>query len=244
MITRISSDDVHFWDTVKLISSDGEIMSGKKYGLELYEWEQLGEVISLPKNRKFLSADDIPQHLFIIKSGLVVGYEELANGNELFYYLMDQNAMMMESNVLLRHPAGVNFRTMEPTELIRVQKETLLREMEKDQRIIFSMFCSVSNKFLISMEELRGSRGNSAEWMLCHLLLEFAEHYGVIYDGKVLIRKSISFQMLAGMLGVNRVTAVRAMHNLRDLGLVERINGFLCIRSKELLKNHQELLEN
>ena len=171
-------------------------------------------------------------------------YEELANGNELIYYLMDKNAMIMESNLLLSRPAGVNFRTMEPTELICIPKETLIREIEKDQRIIFSMFCSVSNKFLGAMEELRGTRGHSAEWMLCHLLLQFAERYGVAYDGKVLISKTVSFQMLAGMLGVNRVTAVRAMHSLRDLGLVERINGFLCVRSTEGLKAHQELLES
>lgn len=243
MITRLSADDVHFWDTVKLISSDGEILSNSRSGLDLHEWEQLGKVQKLPKNQKFLSADEIPRYLYIVRSGTVAGYEELANGNELIYYLMDKNAMLMESNLLLSRPAGVNFRTMEATELICVPKETLMREIEKDQRIIFSMFCSVSNKFLGAMEELRGTRGHSAEWMLCHLLLQFAERYGVAYDGKVLISKSVSFQMLAGMLGVNRVTAVRAMHSLRDLGLVERINGFLCVRSPEALKAHQELLE-
>ena len=244
MITRISGDDVHFWNTVQETIPGGKQGSGgEERGLTLEEWEKIGEVKTFPKNQRLISADEVPKYLYIVKKGMIAGYEELANGNELIYYLMDRNAMFMEANILLSRPAMVNFRTLEPTELICVKKDALMKALEEDRRVFFAMFSSVSNKFLVAMDELRGSRGHSAEWMLCHLLLEFCERYGVAYDGKVLISKNVSFQMLAGLLGVNRVTAVRAMHSLRDLGLVERINGFLCVRSTEALKRHQELLE-
>ena len=245
MITKFSGDDVHFWDTVRQTIPGSRITmsGGGEQGLSLEDWERIGDVTSFPKNHKLVSADEVPKCLYIVKKGFVAGYEELVNGNELIYYLMDRNAMFMEANLLLARPAMVNFRTLEPSELICVRKEVLIKALEEDRRVFFSMFSSVSNKFLVAMEELRGSRGHSAEWMLCHLLLEFAERYGVAYDGQILISKNVSFQMLAGLLGVNRATAVRAMHSLRDLGLIERINGFLCVRSTEALKRHQELLE-
>ena len=244
MLTKISSDDVYFWNTIRAELPQGEGFSKIKGGLSIEDWIQMGEEISLPKNTRLVKAGDIPKYLYIVEKGLIAGYEELANGNELFHFLMDRNAMLLESNILLSRPASVNFRTLEQTDVIRVGKEALLQAIEKDRRVLFSLFCSVSNKFLTAMEELRGSRSHSAEWMLCHLLLELAERYGVTYDGKILISKNISYQMLAGLLGVNRVTAVRAMHSLRDLGLVERINGFICVRSIEALKTHQELVDS
>ena len=244
MIAKLSSDDVHFWEAISNNSGFSRTGSnGQKETISFRDWEAIGELRAFPKGVVLISAEEVPACLYIVKSGLVAGYEELANGSERIYYLMDKNAMFLEANLMLSRPASVNFRTLEPSELIMVKKDALMRAFQEDPQISCSLFFSVSNKFLVAMDELRGSRSHSAEWMLCHLLLEFAERYGVAYDGKVLISKSLSFQMLADMIGVNRVTAVRAMRSLRDLGLVEWINGFHCIRSPEALKTHQEWLD-
>lgn len=115
--------------------------------------------------------------------------------------------------------------------------------MKNDPQLLNALLFSVSNKFLEAMEELRKERNHSAAWRLCDTLLCFSERYGVPYDGKVLIQKNISLQSLAAMMGVNRATAVRAMRRLRDMGLVENINGFYCVRSIDSLRRHQELLD-
>lgn len=112
-----------------------------------------------------------------------------------------------------------------------------------EPKALLSLFCSVSDKFLEAMEELRQAKCRGAEWRLCELLLDFAARCGVAYDGKVLIRKKINIQMITQILGINRLTTVRSMRTLRDLGLVEHINGFYCVRSVESLRRHQELLE-
>lgn len=122
-------------------------------------------------------------------------------------------------------------------------KTQLTEEMKNDPQLLNVLLFSVSNKFLEAMEELRKERNHSAAWRLCDTLLCFSERYGVPYDGKVLIQKNISLQSLAAMMGVNRATAVRAMRRLRDMGLVENINGFYCVRSIDSLRRHQELLD-
>lgn len=73
-------------------------------------------------------------------------------------------------------------------------------------------------------------------WKVCNLLLTFAERYGVPYDGKTLIKEKISQQMMANLLGVNRITMVRAIKELREMGLIEQVNGFYCIRDKERMQ--------
>lgn len=145
--------------------------------------------------------------------------------------------------MMLDRPATVNFKALEKTELICVTKTQLTEAMKNDPQLLNVLLFSVSNKFLEAMEELRKERNHSAAWRLCDTLLCFSERYGVPYDGKVLIQKNISLQSLAAMMGVNRATAVRAMRRLRDMGLVENINGFYCVRSIDALRRHQELLD-
>lgn len=158
-------------------------------------WECLGVIKSFPKNHVLLERDRVPDCFYIVKSGTVVGYEELANGNELICYVMEKNAMLLEANVLLERSAPVSFRTMEPSELLCVSRAKLLEGMMMEPKALLSLFCSVSDKFLEAMEELRQAKCRGAEWRLCELLLDFAARYGVAYDGKVLIRKKINIQM-------------------------------------------------
>lgn len=60
------------------------------------------------------------------------------------------------------------------------------------------------------------------------------------YDGKILIKEKISQQMMANLLGVNRVTLVRAVKELREMGFVEQINGFYCICDEVRMQQYME----
>ena len=42
--------------------------------------------------------------------------------------------------------------------------------------------------------------------------------------------------VVANLLGVNRITMVRAIKELREMGLIEQVNGFYCIRDKERMQ--------
>src|SRR5699024_11192556 len=73
-------------------------------------------------------------------------------------------------------------------------------------------------------------------------LISFARRYGVSYDEKILINKKLSIDYITNLLGVNRATTVRAIRKLKDMNLLENINGFYCIRGIQTLKSHQEIL--
>ena len=210
---------------------------------DVSDWDAVGTLESYPKNHVLLERDRVPDRFYIVKRGTVAGYEELENGNELICYVMETNAMLLEANVLLSRPSPVSFRTLEASDLLSISREKLLETVNAEPRALFALFWSVSDKFLEAMDELGEAKSRGAEWRLCELLLEFAARYGAAYDGKVLIHKRINIQLLTQILGINRSTTVRSMRTLRDLGLIEHINGFYCVRSVEALRRHQELLE-
>ena len=228
-----------FWDAIaRLYNSESGTSHIIRTNDELRVWNDIGSAVKFPKGRVIIGPDEIPDCL--VKSGVVMAYEELDNGSELAYFFMERNSVLLEANLILSKAPGVSFRALEDSMLIRVTREQLLHALEDNPMVLISLLSSVSNKFLDAMDANREMKKHDAYWRVCGLLIEFAEKYGAQYDGKVLIRRRISVQLITDMLGINRATTVRSMRKLRDLGLVEHINGYYCVRSIEALRRHQE----
>ncbi|MCQ4637043.1 Crp/Fnr family transcriptional regulator [Anaerovorax odorimutans] len=204
--------------------------------------ERLGETQSFPKNHTIIRAGKIPECCYLVKSGQVVAVTETESGNELFFCIMETNALFGEMNMLFERILPITFRTTVPTELIRIEKQALKEAFKNDSDIAMAILEYAADKFFAAIDENQKMKSHNATWRLCDLLLSLAEQYGVAYDNKTLIQKKFSIEIITSMLGVNRATTVRAIKSLKDLGLIETINGYYCIRDIELLKTHQETI--
>ncbi len=204
--------------------------------------EKLGEKKKFPKNHILLQAGERPKYCYIVKYGRVAAYEYTLSGEERIYNFNEQNSILLEANLLFDYTSPVGFKVVQPSELVFIDKETLVDTIGSDPQVSMDIMQSLAIKFLSSMEQIRHANFHNAAWKICDLLLIFADRYGVPYDGKILIREKISQQLLSNLLGINRVTAVRAIKELKEMSLIEQINGFYCIRDVERLKRHQERL--
>lgn len=204
--------------------------------------ENLGELQEFPKNHIIIREGEIPQCCYLVKSGQVVAVTETEAGNELFFCIMENKALFGEVNMLFERTLAVTFRTTMPSQLIRIEKEVLEEALKEDSAVAMAILECVSDKFFAAMDENQKMKSHNATWMLCDLLLSLAEQYGAAYDDKILIQKKFSIDVITSMLGVNRATTVRAIKSLKDLNLIENINGYYCIRSIERLKLHQEAI--
>ena len=201
--------------------------------------EKLGEERQVPKDHMLVEAGEIPKYCYIVKTGRVVCYEFSVSGEERIYNFNENNSILLESYVLFDTVVPVNFKTTLPSKIIYIDKETLVKAISSDPQICIDVMQSMHLKFNSSMEQIRHANFHNASWKICDLLLMFADCYGVDYDGKVLIKEKISQQLLSNLLGINRVTAVRAIKELKDMALIEQVNGYYCIRDVEKLKRHQ-----
>ena len=202
----------------------------------------LGTLKQYAKNTVLLQKGEVPTSCYLVIKGEVVGYEEVPNGAERIYFILNENALLLEANVLMEEPSPVRFKTSMPSELLAISRERLFEALGSDAVLRNEVIRSLSTKFLGAMDEVRELKSKNATWRLCKLLLTFAHHYGADYDGKILIQRKLSLDLLTSMLGVNRATTVRGMHQLRDMGLIENINGYTCIRSLEALERHKDFL--
>ncbi len=204
--------------------------------------EKLGQKRMIPKDTILVEAGEIPKYCFIIKTGRAICYEYSVSGEERIYNYSENNSLLMESYVLFDTVVPVNVKTVMSSEVIFIDKEALMQAISSDPEICMDIMQNLHLKFNSSMEQIRHANFHNACWKICDLLLMFADKYGVEYDGKILIKEKISQQLVSNFLGINRVTVVRAIKDLKEMALIEQVNGYYCIRDLEKLKQYQENL--
>jgi CRP/FNR family transcriptional regulator len=202
--------------------------------------ERLGSVRAVPKNYIIIEPDVVPDHCYVVKKGRVITYDYTPSGETRVYNLMMERSLFLEANLLTNTPSPVYFKTMMPSELVCIERTSLFPAMCDDPSLMRDVVESISYKFFSSMDQIRQNNAHNTTWKICNLLFIFADRYGAPYDGKTLIREKISQRMISNLLGINRVTAVRVINGLKDLNLIEQVNGFYCIRDAAKLRWHME----
>lgn len=201
---------------------------------------RMGFSRKLPANTTFIQLGETLRCCYYVKSGVVVGGELKENGVEHEFQIMEANSLIGEELLICDRPCPVAFRTVKDTELICIDKETLFEQMERDPFLSRLLMESMGMKFLSAMDELRQTNAHNATWRICNLLMIFADKYGEDYDGKILIAQRLSQQMISTLLGINRITTVRIIKALKEMRLIEQVNGYYCIRDLNKLKAYQE----
>ena len=201
--------------------------------------EKLGVVRHFPKNFVLIEPGEVAQYCYIVQKGRIITFEFTPAGEERVYNFMEENSLLLEANMLMEQPVQVYFKTTKPTDLICIDRAVLLKAMQEDMKLTMDVISAISYKFFSSMDQIRQECCHNATWKFCNLLLIFADRFGKAYDGKVLIEEKVSQQMLSNLLGINRVTVVRIVKELKELNLIEQVNGFYCIREIAKLKEYQ-----
>ena len=204
------------------------------------ELQQFGSPVSLKKNQILCKAGDIPDSCYYICQGKIVAYEYTLSGSEHIFSINRPGELILAPSMVVTHPLLLDFKADMPTTLIRIRREDMFQAITEHPEFSAMLIHSLSMR-LVSMIE--HSRQRSVPWRVCNLLLSMAERFGAEYDGKVLIRKKISQQAMANTLRANRVTIARAIRDLKELGLIESINGLYCIRDTDQLRQHMDVLE-
>ena len=204
--------------------------------------EKLGERRTFREGTVLVRQGEKPTFCYVIISGKIAAVEYTFDGAERVYNLNEAGSVLLEEDVLFDWYSQVEFKVIRRAELVCISKSSLLTAIMSDPEAAMDIIQSVSTKFVAAMDQLRYTNHYNAEWRICDLLMTYADFYGVEYDGKILIHEKISQQTMSNLLGINRITAVRSIKNLKDMGLIEQINGYYCIRDDQKLRRHQQRL--
>ena len=219
------------------------------HGDELYfpvehldKLNEVGKWMQYPKDTILCKAGEVPRYCYYIGSGQVTVYEYTANGGEHVFNTINAGCLFLIPSMMITHAVTLSFKTSQKSEILRIPKNGLYQLIMSDPEISADLIYSLSARMIDTMEQLKQSGNYTVTQRVCSLLIERAERFGVEYDGKIMIQEKISQQSIANRIQANRVTVARSMKSLKDLGLVELVNGYYCVRDIEKLRRHIEYL--
>ncbi len=198
--------------------------------------KELGMKKRLPREFLLAQERDKTEYCYVVTDGKMVSYEYSVGGEERIYSVYEAESVLLEENLLFDYAVPVNIRTTVATEVVCIDRIALLQAIQEDPEIAVDIMQSLSMKLLSSVEQIRCLNERSAMRKVCNLLLSFAKRYGYAKGDTIVIREKMSQEYISSLLGINRITVVRVMKELREQGLVEKRNGYYCIQDMGQLK--------
>lgn len=201
--------------------------------------KQLGKLRKYPADYLLAEAGSHTKYCYVVISGRVVSGEYSESGEERIYSVNEKDSLLLEENLLFDYEVPVNIRTTVPTELICIDKFTLRETLEKNPETAMDVLQSLSMKLLSSMEQMKCMNEHSAMQKVCSLLLSFAERYGEKENDSIVIREKLSQEYISSLLGMNRITVVRVMKELKEKGLVDKKRGYYYLHDINQMQENQ-----
>lgn len=198
-----------------------------------------GKEVFYKKNEFVSSPGDILDEFYYVKKGRVLAIEYSFTGRERIVYLFEKGSIFLESNVIFDIPSEIHFKAAEDTCLIRIKKKDLFNLLATDLNITLFVIKSISQKFYSAAFYIEELISFKAEWRLCNLFFELANNFGVKKENKVKIDLKISQQFISNILGINRITTVNIIKNLKRLNLIEQTDGYYHIKDMDKLRTYQ-----
>jgi CRP/FNR family transcriptional regulator len=206
-------------------------------------FEKSGSLKTVRKNTVIIEAGEIPQYCYLVKKGRIIGYDYSSTGDEKTYTVILPHSLFLEADLIANQPSSVNFRAVRLSELICIDRQTILKQMANDFNFTLDIVKSISSKYFSTLNQAHMLKSHDAAWMLCNQLLEFSDCFGVPHNGKTMIREKINQEILSSLLGVSRMTIVRALEKFKKLGLIDKINGYYCICDMQRMRRYLETLD-
>jgi CRP/FNR family transcriptional regulator len=184
--------------------------------------------VSLPADRGIVVAGEQADRFFVILEGRVKVFQLSPRGDEQILHLYGPGRSVGEAAMWAGEGFPANARTVEPSRLLVISRQTLRRAIERNPELAFEMMAGLSSKLrefasLIEQLSLREVPARLASWLLAQRELAGSDQ----------VRLRQTKKALAGQLGTVPETLSRALKRLSGKGLIDVAGAVITIRDAE-----------
>ncbi|QQO10885.1 Crp/Fnr family transcriptional regulator [Breznakiella homolactica] len=202
--------------------------------IDLSYWDDLtrDRLPQLFRKKSFLyHQDEMPEYVYIIKSGRVRVTSYRSEGEEKQLYIAEQGAMCGEFACIQNHPHDASAVAIVDSMVYCIPYQVVEKHMRGDWTMaqkVMRVICRKSNIFLGQILELSFDQSLQR---VARILLDIAAQYGEKRpDGSVLITIKFTHQDIASMINTSRVTASNIFNDFLEKGTISRENGYYSLR--------------
>lgn len=184
---------------------------------------------------------------YYLVEGLVAAYASKDYRNEFISLLMGDQALFLESDLIddANNPATdmqVSFVPQKKSKLLKIPADEFRHLLKTDIEVAYYVTCAISQEMHAIYFLYCESKRHSLDWQIANLMKSFAMRYGRTSGSLTFIEFSLSHQMVAEILGANRVSVSKSMKNLKNKGLIVQVNDWYCISDMDRLTTYIESL--
>lgn len=204
----------------------------------------VGERKMFKKNEVIIHEGKIMDDMYILVKGKILVFSNSKDGLICSKLILVPLCIIGEVSVITQKHITSSFMCMENSEVITINRNTLLNLMKNDFNINNFLYEITAKKFYKKSSHLLEYTTLSSEERIILFLVELAETFGVKTDNKIKIDFHISQQFISNFASVERTTTVRALNKLKDNNILDYHDGYYYINNLDLLKkNYKNIIK-
>jgi CRP/FNR family transcriptional regulator, cyclic AMP receptor protein len=191
--------------------------------------EALNELTPSFLERSFLKGEplchqgDPGESLFIIGSGQVKVEKEILDGSQVTLAIRGPGSVIGELALLDGAPRSATVVALTPVKALSLAQSSFLKFISDHGEALKSLLGILSHRLRESDRRIEDLGSKTVPQRLAGALLELAATEGRQTDAGIELSSTVNYQLLSGLLCTNRESVSRAMRDLRDEGLTDKV---------------------
>lgn len=183
----------------------------------------------VPRGSAVLHAGDRTDFVYFILSGILKVLVSDEEGREVILSNLGPGEFFGEMGVLDDNPRSATVVANTPCELIVISKADFKRCLAENFDVSLYIMRSLVKRLRSADRKIESLALMDVFGRVARLLLEMAEEDK---DGQLVVRRKVSRQDIAKMIGASREMVSRVMKDLQQQGLIEEGDGGILLRDK------------
>lgn len=179
-----------------------------------------------PRGSTVVMAGDRTDFVYLVLSGGLKVQVCDEDGREVILTLLGPGELFGEMGVLDDNPRSATVVANQSSELIVISKADFKRVMQENFDVCLYIMRNLVHRLRIADRKIETLALMDVYGRVARLLLDMAEHV----NGENVVRRKISKQDIAKMIGASREMVSRVMKDLHNQGLIEEGEGRIILR--------------
>ncbi len=198
-----------------------------KYTEQLeYLLVSLGEfanVKSYKKNELIFNESDTEENVYFVKSGKVEAYKLTKNWEERLVFILSDGQTLNEEVIFAKNSeCATCCRAYDNAKVVTIPKSVLLKQMQKDPKVLQYIFECSSSKLTRTYRQLKNSGTNvTIDKKIASKLWKMALDYGIETKEGIFIDISLTSAIISKMVGAKRETVSRSINTFKKEGILK-----------------------
>ena len=192
---------------------------------QVYQIARMAGVRRVPRNTTIVRVGDSTDALFVLVSGSAKLLNRDAEGREVILSLLGAGEYFGEMGLIDGSPRSADVVSCEPCELLVIAKSDFAHALSENVDLCLNIMKSLADRLREANRKIESLALMDVYGRVAKLLLDFSENE----NGVRVVRKKVSKQDMAKMVGASREMVSRVMRDLEHSGYIRVADGRIVL---------------